>query len=120
MEILETVHGIVRWLILGVALFGLGKAILAGGGGRGARTASALFVGLLDLQLLLGASLWIFFREARAGAGAHALVMLGAIALAHVLRARLRRAPEEAQRRLLILGFGLPLILIVPAFLFLV
>jgi len=120
MEILETVHGIVRWLILGVGLFGLGAAVTGGGAERRALPVSAIFVGLLDLQLLLGACLWIFFREARAGAGPHALVMLGAIALAHVLRARVRRAPPETRRRLLILGFGLPLLVIVPAFLFLV
>lgn len=118
MEILETIHGLVRWLILAAGLFGLGLA-LAGGRERRALTLSAIFVGLLDLQLLLGAVLFIFFREARTGATAHALVMFGAIALAHVLRVRIRKAPAENRRTPLILGFLLPLVVIVPGFLFL-
>lgn len=121
METLETIHGLVRWLILAAGLLGLGLA-LAGGRERRARralTLSAIFVGLLDLQLLLGAVLFIFFREARTGATAHALVMFGAIALAHVLRVRVRKAPAENRRTPLILGFLLPLVVIVPGFLFL-
>lgn len=69
--------------------------------GRSSRIVMAAFVGLVDLQVLLGAGLWLGGRRP-AGILGHAGPMLLAAGVLHVASARARRREESA-------GHGLPL-----------
>jgi hypothetical protein len=65
-------------------------------------------VSLLDLQLLFG--LLLLALGGMAGAWAHALVMLGAVVLAHVFRVRAKRLPPDRRPRAEALLYGLSLV----------
>jgi hypothetical protein len=69
------------------------------------------FLAVLDLQLLLGAVL-LASPEPGPPPWPHALIMLVAIAVAHVLRRRLRSATPEQSRRVLLSLFSLPLLVV--------
>ena len=117
MVFLVTLHGFIRWLILLAALIGLGDAFYAlyGGkreGGALGRPLPPIFLGLLDLQLLLGIVLMIAVPGARQHFMVHGGVMIVAVALAHVLRVRLKKAPEGKTARAQAILYLLPLIVI--------
>jgi len=67
------------------------------GGGRLALRLYRVFVGTLDIQLLLGITVAVVrpFHPQYIG---HIVMVALAIAVAHVVNARLRKAPEEARR----------------------
>jgi len=114
-----SLHNIVRWIVL---LAGVWAVILAWRGWLGRRQwtsaearATRAFVGVLDLQFVLGLALFAVFspltRQAFSDVGAamqdapvryflveHPLIMLGAIAAAHVGAVQIRRATNDAER----------------------
>ena len=108
-----------RWLVLLAGVWAVALAWrgwLARGGWTGREAmASRLFVGALDLQVLLGVMLYAFFSPLTRGAfgdfGAamrdpavryflveHVAIMVGAIVAAHVGAARVKRAATDAER----------------------
>lgn len=124
-------HNIVRWFVLGA---GIVAVILSWRGWLGRRQwtttearATRAFVGLLDLQLLIGLLLFAVFspltRDAFRDFGAamrdapvryflveHPMIMVGAVAAAHIGAVRIRRAssdPERFQRASIWLGLSL-------------
>lgn len=124
-------HNIVRWLVLAAGILAV---ILSWRGWLGRRQwtagearATRAFVGLLDLQLLVGLSLFAVFspltRDAFRDFGAamrdapvryflveHPLIMLFAVGAAHIGAVRVRRAgsdPERFQRASIWLGLSL-------------
>jgi hypothetical protein len=128
------VHSLLRWVVLAAGLVAFGRA-LAGMRGRRAWTAAddragQLFVGMLDLQLLIGIALYLVFspitRAAFQDFGAamgnsmlrfwaveHILGMVIAVALAHIGRVRTRRAMDPVRRhKLTAIFFGLALVAI--------
>jgi heme A synthase len=66
-----------------------------------APAALAAFLGLLDLQALLGVIMWIGGRRP-AGSVDHLVSMVSAVVVLHLVAASQRRRPRPA-------GFGLPL-----------
>jgi hypothetical protein len=128
------VHSLLRWVVLAAGLVAFGRA-LAGIRARrpwtaGDDRAGQVFVGTLDLQLLIGLVLYFglspITRAAMQDFGAamgnsmlrfwaveHILGMVIAVALAHVGRVRVRKTTDPARRqRLAAMFFGLALILI--------
>ena len=111
-------HSMVRWAVLGLGVFALVR-MTAGVVRETAwttmdRRSLVMFVGILDLQLLLGLILFAtspIIREALHDVGAamgtpalrfflaeHPLTMVGAVAIAHVGSVIARRAPNDAVR----------------------
>lgn len=124
-------HSLLRWVVLAAGILALVRAV-AGMRGRQAWTpadnrAGQVFVGTLDLQLLLGILLYLFlspitsaafgdFGAAMSNSGLrywaveHLAGMVIGVALAHVGRARIRKATEPARRhKLAAIFFGLAL-----------
>lgn len=111
-------HNLVRWLVIGAGLWAVFLA-WRGWARRGPwtpreATASRAFVALLDLQLLVGIVLYaispltrLAFRDMGAAMRdapvryfvvEHVVVMLLAIAAAHIGAARIKRAPTDVAR----------------------
>jgi len=112
-------HNIVRWLVL---LAGVATVILVWRGWLGRRQwtsaedkATRAFVGFLDFQFLIGLSLFVVFspltRQAFRDVGAamadapvryflveHPVIMLVAIAAAHIGAVKVKRAGTDAER----------------------
>jgi hypothetical protein len=130
-------HSLLRWAVLAAGLFVVLRAL------NGIRTrrawapgddrASQAFVGLLDLQFLIGLALYfvlspmtrIAFQDFGAAMGnsvlrfwavEHLVGMLVGVTLAHIGRARIRRATDPAKRQTLAaVFFGLAMVAIVVA-----
>jgi hypothetical protein len=128
------VHSLLRWVVLAAGLVAFGRA-LAGMRARrpwtaGDDRAGQVFVGTLDLQLLIGLVLYFglspITRAAMQDFGAamgnsmlrfwaveHILGMVIAVALAHVGRMRVRKTTDPVRRhKLAAIFFGLALIAI--------
>jgi hypothetical protein len=124
-------HSLLRWVVLAAGIVAFVRAV-AGMRGRRAWTpadnrAGQVFVGMLDLQLLLGILLYLFlspitsvafrdFGAAMSNSGLrywaveHLAGMVISVALAHVGRARVQKAIEPARRhKLAAIFFGLAL-----------
>jgi len=117
MPFLITLHGFVRGLILLAALIGLGGGFYAFYGGRPrggtlGRVVPPIFLGFLDVQLLLGLVLLFTVPGALRRYLVHGIIMAVAVVLAHVFRVRLKKATEEGAARALLLLFAVPLIVI--------
>lgn len=110
MDSLVTIHSLLRWLVLVLVVVGVGQAFLPAVSARGRRVVASVFVGLLDLQFLLGVVL-LFQKGALSTAWRHVLFMILAVAAAHVLHARAKRTPAPS-RRARVLLFGAPLVFI--------
>jgi hypothetical protein len=128
-------HSWLRWFVLLVGLVAIARAILGRSGGRPWSRADdrlgAAFVGLLDLQLLIGLVLYFALSPitkegmrdiggAMANTGLrfwaieHPFGMIVAIALAHIGRTRIRKTTDAARRhRTALIFFTLALIVIV-------
>lgn len=127
-DVILALHSIMRWIVIIVALVAIARAFV-GWFGRKEWTAldnraGLFFTAAFDLQLLLGLGLIAFsplLRTAFADFGAamgepvlrywlaeHISVMIVALALAHVGRARSRRAAESvAKHRAAAVWFGI-------------
>ena len=110
MDLLLVGHSLVRWVILLAGVSGVILVWRQGGSSRPGATLTTIFVALLDLQFLLGVTLLILDSESRSGAGPHVGVMVTAVALAHVLRVRSKKAGEN--RTLMLATLLVPLILV--------
>ncbi|GAB4569600.1 MAG: hypothetical protein Kow0077_02370 [Anaerolineae bacterium] len=135
-EVVLVLHSITRWLVV---LAGLGAFALALRGWLAGRDWSALadrlgliFTIVLDVQLLIGIILYVVsplvqsaFADFGAAMGAsglrffaleHVLLMVVAVVIAHVGRARVRRADTpHAKYRQAALLFGLAIVVILLA-----
>jgi hypothetical protein len=116
LDALTTLHAIVRWPILLIGTLGLALSVWERGWeGRspGWRPRLApVYMGLLDLQFLLGIVLAVVDRKDLGRDAFHMGVMAAAVALAHVLRVRAKRLPAERQARGEALLFGLSLVVL--------
>jgi hypothetical protein len=105
MKILYMAHSGLRYLVLLLAVALVVYCIVGlatkGTAGRPLRSLNAAFVGLLDLQVLLGVGLVLsgIYYPALIG---HMVMMIAAAALAHVMSVRNRKRPQP--------GFVLPLV----------
>jgi len=117
-------HSIFRWVVILVALAALVLSILAATGSRPwdaiADRASLAFTIAMDVQFLIGALLWV--SEQRWSSGdtfltwGHPLLMFGAVAVAHVGRARAEKAPSDRVRgQQTAIFFGLSLLVVLVA-----
>jgi hypothetical protein len=110
-----TLHNLTRWLVIAAAVFALWRAFRGWLGKRDWTKADdrsgLLFTIVLDLQALFGLILYLFFSDASKVALGnlgvaladpadrffgliHLVAMFVAVALAHVGRARARKAPD--------------------------
>jgi hypothetical protein len=117
MNLVLDIHGLIRWAVLAAALGGLLHLVFntsrfAQGAPRLHRILSGIFMGLMDLQLVLGAVILIGMPVSRGPGLPHALLMLAAVALGHVLRVRSRKASPAAQPRMAAVFLVGPLALI--------
>jgi hypothetical protein len=129
-----TIHNIVRWLILIAAVVAIVKAFIGWFGkkewSKADNLAGAIYVGLVDLNILLGLTLYLFLspltQVAFADFGAamgdstlrffaveHILGMIVALVLAHVGRVLSKRAAEVVKKhRAVAIWFSLSLLAI--------
>jgi hypothetical protein len=129
-----TVHSLLRWLVLIVALVALARALSAWAGRKGWTAADdragKLFVGTLDLQFLIGLVLYVALSPLTSAAfqdfgGAmrnstlrfwaveHIFGMFVAVALAHLGSVRARRLSDAvARHRTSAIFYGLALLVI--------
>jgi hypothetical protein len=100
MELIVTLHNIWRWVVLLVGLGAIALAVMSATGARpwdGVSDRLSFFFTLaMDIQLLIGVVVWIG-QQRWDGSDTflsyiHPLLMLAAVALAHVGRARSDRA----------------------------
>jgi hypothetical protein len=128
-----TIHSLLRWVVLLAGLAAVGRGV-AGWGGRpwlpADRLAGRVFVGVLDLQFLIGLVLYVVLSPtvgaAISNVGAamrdpilrfflveHAVGMIVAIALAHVGQSKIKKAIDDTRRhRTAAVFFGLSLFVI--------
>jgi hypothetical protein len=129
-----SLHSWLRWVVILAGLIALMRAIAGWTGERswtaGDNRVGAIFVGTLDLQLLLGLLLYLWLSPItwtaladlggamrtpalRFWAVEHVFGMLVAIAVAHVGRVRVRRAASDTRRhRITALSVGFALLVI--------
>ena len=124
MEWLVTVHSVWRWAVLLAALGALVLAAMSATGSRpwdgNADRASFFFTLAMDIQLVIGAVLWIAQGRWNGAdillSWVHPLAMIGAVALAHVGRARADRASADKEKGMqAALFFGLSLLIVIVA-----
>ena len=121
--ILLVLHSWLRWAVIATALGAIVR------GGSGTQSAGKWFTSLLDAQMLIGLVLYVGLspvtRAAFGDVGAamanpqlrffaveHLFGMLVAIALAHIGRAKVRKAAEYRKARTAMIFYGLSLIAI--------
>jgi hypothetical protein len=129
------IHSWLRWAVLLVGLLAVVRAFAGRSSGRPWNRAddlvAAIFIGLLDLQMLIGLAMYFGLSpvtsvgmgdmgSAMANTGLrfwtieHPFGMIVAIALAHIGRARIRKTSDAARRhRTALIFFTLALIIIV-------
>ncbi|HBY97704.1 MAG: hypothetical protein M5U01_02440 [Ardenticatenaceae bacterium] len=123
MDIVLSLHSLNRWLIIALAVI---VTLLSAWGYFAKRLYTPLedrlgliYVALLDIQILLGVLLFLLGHISQSSV-LHALVMLTAIVVAHIGRARARRANLPAAKHVMqglgsflslaIIGGGLPFV----------
>ena len=116
-NILFHAHSGLRYVVLLAGLlsfaFSLTAAIRGDAWDRAGRTLLAIFVGVMDLQVLLGLVL-VFVRVFYPALWGHLVLGILAAVSAHVaLALNKRRAPERQSHRVAVIGSGLALVLIV-------
>lgn len=131
--ILLGAHNILRWVILIAGIWAVGASLAGLFGKRGGLspliTAGKVFAGSLDLQALLGLLMLVFtsglmFTAVQSGqlmsnslyrffSVEHSLMMLTALAFAHIGTAQVKKAAEDRVKfRKALLWFGLALLII--------
>ena len=125
-SILLIVHSWLRWAVLGAGL------VAAVRGGAGNQSAGRWFTSILDVQMWIGLLLYFVLSPITGAAlddfGAamkvpqlrffaieHVLGMVIAIALAHIGRGKVRKAPEHRRARLAAIFYGLALVAILAS-----
>lgn len=109
------IHSILRWVLLGAGILVLGKALVGWLGKQSFdkldHQLGLIFTIIVDVQVLVGLLLWVFARPgmrdlAQAMSNGslrfilieHPLLMLIALAFAHIGRNRSKRAANDAAR----------------------
>ena len=126
MQTLVGLHSLWRWVVLLVVVIAFVRGVigwLRGGAWTGNdRILTLVAVGALDIQLLLGLAVygagrhWDTANSSTFIASIHPLVMIVAIAIAHVTSSRIRRTePPNAKFRTLAIGLFIALFLITAA-----
>lgn len=119
MQTIVTIHSIWRWVALLVALatviIGVQGLVSRNRWSSLAAMLSRVFPVAIDIQVLLGIILWI--GEQRWSDGfffkiLHPLLGLAALAVAHIVAARIRRATTDEQRYQL-MGIGYVVVLLI-------
>jgi hypothetical protein len=122
MEWVVTLHSYFRWVVLVVGIAAIVVSLLAASGNRPwdstAERLAFFFTLAMDIQFLIGVVVWV--SEARWGGDValgwlHPLAMLGAVALAHIGRARAERstlAPDKGRQAALFFVLSFVVILI--------
>ena len=109
-------HSGLRYLVLAAAVIALVFVVgqrYAGGLERARRISTAAFVGVLDLQVLLGLVLF-FLRPFYGQLIGHIVMMLLALVTAHVFSARLKRTTDAGRAFVTgLLGVVLTLVFVV-------
>jgi hypothetical protein len=122
MSFLFAVHSWLRWLIVALAVVAIIRFLLVWMGksepGAMDRGLMSGFVGMLDLQMLLGIVLLIWLGTAGTGWPRerieHGTTMLIAVVLAHVFSAKSKNAPGQLRaRNYLLLLLGVLLLIVV-------
>ncbi len=134
--ILLTVHGALRWLILAAALWAVVLAftgwLAAKPWTKRARIAGVVYVGLFDLQLLLGLALYFLSPVVKAALGnmgvamkehelrffavEHIFEMVLALAVAHAGSVLVKKIADDAGKyRAAALCYGTSLVLVLAA-----
>jgi len=115
-DMLFGLHSGVRYLVLAawlVAMVGALSSLRHGGSGKAGRVTMLIFIGLLDLQFLIGLVLllnWDFHPQLFG----HVLTMLIAVFAAHgFVLAQRRATPARPRRALPVVGLLITLLLIV-------
>lgn len=115
-QILLTAHSVNRWLVIAVAVVGIIHAAMhlrGDGATRGpGKSLASIFLGLLDLQLLMGVALFALKPGVHRVAGAHALLMLVAIVAGHLFKISTKKAEPNRAGRLALSVYVVPLALI--------
>lgn len=132
-SLLLAIHDDLRWLVLLSALVAVVAALSGLLGGRSfrplGRVTGVVFISVMDLQFLLGLILcllspWVAqfwsspaaamkVKEARFFGMEHLIIMIAALALAHIGAARSKRASDDGKAyRTALVWFSLSLLLI--------
>ena len=128
------IHSWLRWFILILAIVILVKSVMGMSGGKdymkGDNDMASAFVGLLDLQLLIGLALYFWtstittsawggdvspMKDAgiRYWAVEHISIMIIAIALAHIGKVKVKKISDSAKKfKTQLVFFGIALLLI--------
>ncbi len=119
-NILFHAHSGLRYLVLLSAVVAFGYALVrwiqhAPEAGAG-RALTAAFVGVLDLQILLGITL-VFFRPWFPALAGHIAMMVLAAGAAHSTSVLARRTTGEGAHRIAAIGIGVTILLIVAGIL---
>ncbi|HUP27367.1 MAG TPA: hypothetical protein VM409_02955, partial [Chloroflexia bacterium] len=122
MEALLTAHSVFRWVVILVAVAALGIAWMSSAGSRPwdgtSDRLTMLFPIAMDIQVLIGLLVWIFGQHWTGDTFVgwiHPALMLAAVGLSHVGRARSERMPgakEKARQALLFFGLALLVVLV--------
>lgn len=105
MEWVVTLHSYWRWVVLLVAIGAIALSLMSAFGSRPwdslSSRLSLIFTIVMDVQFLIGVIVWVT-KSAWSGDAVigwlHPLAMLGAVALAHVGRARADRATNDVEQ----------------------
>lgn len=116
-NILFHAHSGLRYLVLLAGLlvlsYSLTSALRGQAWSRAGRVFLAIFVGVMDLQVLLGLIL-VFVRVFYPALWGHLSMMIAAAVVAHVaLAINKRRPPERRSHWVAVIGAGLALVLVV-------
>ena len=116
-DILFHAHSGLRYLVLLAGLlslaYSLTRALTGDQWDRPGRVFLSLFVGVMDLQVVIGLVL-VFLRVFYPALWGHLTMMILAAVVGHVaLAINKRRAPERQSHWLAVVGSALPLVLIV-------
>ncbi len=113
MNIILALHSLTRFVILLAAVIGLGKTVIAllqkSAPAKIDQTLASIFLGLFDLQLLLGLLIILLGGLTEP---LHPIVMFVGLVAAHALQAMARRADGSAVQRNRLLFYVVPLAII--------
>lgn len=118
-EIILKAHSGIRWLVVAVAVLAIVKLLMTwlgkGNFGKADSILTKSFIGMMDLQMVLGISMIIWFVVNEMPVGMHrwehAGTMLVALIVAH-LSAKWKRAPGPVRARNTLIVFVISLILV--------
>ena len=114
MDIIIDIHSWLRWLVLLALIGGAGIGFVRNGRGEPWQEGFfSLAVIVIDVQVLLGIIIWVFNSGWDAGfffAVLHPLLMLGALAIAHIGLVRARRRNDTRSNLIVAWAFTLSLV----------